>query len=337
MTTDRIVVTPAESGLMGVERIQWLHENRDRLMPIGLAGLDDYFIPLEPGNLTVVQAQTHNGKSWFMNRWMRRMLRHLADKGRNEVIVWVDTEMTANHLAMSSVSRISGVGYSDIISNRGLDMGKLFAAAVAIAEQPVYMIATRLGRDGTEVHLTNISNGLKMLVNGGVDGTPRKVAAIFIDYLQALPVDPITRRSKLEEQRRIQVSRDVDTCRAMGALFDAPVILGVQAKQQPDETAVLWKRLRIPAGLYDGQETANIGQRADRILALSVPARNFPRGTVIEYRGNSWAAEDNMMFVHVAKQRGDNFPAGDTFLYRLDGKTADPNRAMINLWSEWTP
>ncbi len=331
MSDERCIVTPAELGVLGVQAVQRLHDNRERLMPMGLPGMDDYFIPLEPGSLTIVQAQTHNGKSWFMNRWMRRMIKYLKHRERDEVIVWVDTEVTADYLAMNRVTSESGIGYRDIVYRPGLDMKALVRAAASIAGVPLYTIATRLGKDGSEVHLTNIRKGIDMLIKGQVDGTPRKVAAVFIDYLQSLPLDPVVRKEReLDKQRRLQVSRDVDTCRVIASQFDCSVILGVQSKQSPEQTT-LWRSLRLP-GMYDGQETANIAQRADRIISLSVAARNYPAGEVLEYRNRQITVVDNLMFVGILKQRGDNFPSGKVFAYMLDGSAVDPDLAMINVW-----
>ena len=331
VSDERHIVTPAELGVLGVQAVQRLHDNRERLMPMGLPGMENYFVPLEPGSLTIVQAQTHNGKSWFMNRWMRRMIKYLQSRNRDEVIVWVDTEVSADYLAMNRVSAESGIGYREIVYKQGLDMKALLRAAAAVAGVPLYTIATRLGRDGSEIHLTNIRKGLDMLEKGQVDGTPRKIAAVFIDYLQSLPLDPVVRKERdIDKQRRLQVSRDVDTCRVIGSQFDCSVILGVQAKQTPEMTA-MWKALHLPS-MYDGQETANIAQRADRIISLSVAARNFPLGTNLEYRNEQITVVENLMFVGVLKQRGDGFPAGHVFAYMLDNNATDPDLAMANVW-----
>lgn len=313
----RLIVTPAESGTMGVNAVKRLHENRDRLMPVLLPGLDGYFVPPEPGSITMIQAQTHNAKSLFMDLWAQRMVANLRSRGRDDVIVWVDTETSADYLAMNQVSSLAGMSYLDIIESPGLNMKALMQAAFSVADVPIYTIATRLGRDGSEVHLSNINHGLEMLRSGQVDGTSRSIAAIFVDYLQALPLDPVVRKQRdVDSQRRLQVSRDVDTCRVMASRFDCPVVIGVQAKQSPDNTE-MYKALRVPGGLYDGQETANIGQRADRILALSVPARSFADGQVIEYRNTSFTVRDNLLFVYVAKQRGRGFRAGRMCAYEI--------------------
>lgn len=330
--SDRLVITPAELGTIGVKTVQQLHDSRDRLMPILLPGMDGYFMPLEPGSLTIVQAQTSNGKSWFMRRWMERMVKFLKWNNRNEILVWIDTEITADYIAMSNVMRQSGTSYDQIVSpTGGIHMQSLMKAAADIAGIPVYTIATRLGNDGSEVHLSNIRKGLSMLQDGRVDGEKHVIAGVFVDYLQSLPVDPVVQRSPLENQRRLQVARDVDQCRIMGAKFGAPVVLGVQAKQtlEPSEAS---RKLGLP-GMYDGQETANIAQRADRIISLSVAARNFGKGQTLDYHGQSFTVTDGLMFARVLKQRGDDLPSGAVFAYQMH-RASDPMDALVNLWSE---
>lgn len=327
-----LVVTPAEMGVLGKEAIESLHNNRDRMIPLLLPGMDTYFAPLEPGSLTVVQAQTHNGKSWFMRKWSERLVRYLQDKNSDDIIVWVDTEITANYLAMNQMLATAGMRYSDVIYRNTLDMRALLQAAVSVSRQPVYTIATRLGRDGSEVHLTNIRNGLKMLTDGRVDGVKHRIAVVFIDYLQSLPLDPVvSRQLDLSNQRRLQVSRDVDTARVIGSVNNCPVVLGVQSRQILDRTEASGA-LALP-GMYDGQESANIAQRTDRMLSLAVAARNFGKGKTLQYHGHSWTVRDNMMFVRVLKQRGD-FPAGAVFSFDMDSAATDPYLTMINTWSE---
>lgn len=333
MTDKRIILTPAEYATLGAETAKNLNARRDRLAPILLPGLDDYFHPLEPGTLTVVQAQTHNGKSLFMKLWKHRLMHHIMARDPDDVIVWVDTETPANYLALNQVASGAGMTYREIINKRGLDTAALFRSATKVSEQPVFTIASRLGEaNEDEIHLTNIRKGIDMLVRGEIDGRKRRVAAIFIDYLQELPIDPVVAKERdMDKQRRLQVKRDVNVCRQMGARFDCPIILGVQAKQTPAPTEMM-RELAIPGSAYDGEETAGIGQRADRIIALSVPERTFGRGKVLNYHGKNLKVEPGLLLVAVLKQRGfDN--AGAVFAYQITSGS-DLSQSLAHVWSE---
>jgi hypothetical protein len=340
MTDNRIIITPAEAGAMGVGFVQRVHEARDRLLPISLPGeISHYFAPLLPGELVMVVAQTHNGKSLFMRLWAERMMAHLKANGRgDEAIVWVDTEQPAEYVATGQVAARAQLTYSDVMGNGGLDPAKLVVASNAIADTPFYIVATRLGSKGGggEVHLTNIKSALAILRDGKLDGTPRKIAAVFVDYLQSLPIDPTVRRADIDSQRRLQVARDVDTLRAMGARLDCPVIVGVQAKQTLSASP-LEKAFRLPS-IYDGQETANIAQRPDRIISLSVASRHFTDGEIIEYKNNRFQVRPGLMFLSILKQRAivGYLPAGHVFAFEIQD-TTDPMAALAHVWSEWMP
>lgn len=339
----RIIVTPAEQGQMGVNFIQSLHDNRDRMMPLLLPGeISDYFPPVLPGELIVVEAQTHNAKSLFMRLWARRMMAHLKDNGReDEAIVWVDTEQPAEYLATAELSSRSGITYEDVFSPNGLNLPALVQASHRMADTPLYLIATSLGSKGggDEIHLTNVKNALAMLRDGQLESEgPRRIAAVFVDYLQSLPIDPHVRKAGIENQRRLQVSNDIDTLRRMASRLDCPVIVGVQAKQTlvPSPHA---RELGLP-GLYDGQESANIAQRPDRIIALSVAARNFPIGETITYRNaHHFAVTERLLFVGIWKQRAvlGYRPAGHVFAFDIEDDHSDPMRALSYRWSEWRP
>lgn len=340
MNNDRIIISPAESFTLGQQFLQHVRDNRDRMVPLLLPGLDGYFAPMLPGELAVVIAQTHNGKSLFMSQWAQRILSHLKASGRDdEAVIWVDTEMPADYLAAGQISRETGIGYTDVVySPHGLDMGLLMKAATRIASVPLYTVATRLGSKdgGAEVHLTNIRNGIRMLASGGVDGTKRRIAAIFVDYLQSLPIDPTVRKSPADQQRRLQVGRDVDLLRQMGSMFSCPVIVGVQAKQTLGMSEMT-KALALPQ-IYDGMETANIAQRPDRIISLAVAARNFTVGQVLTWQGHDIVVTKDLLLTAVLKQRafGGYLPAGDVFAYRMTGDP-DPMKALVNVWSGWKP
>lgn len=336
-----IVVTPAEQAQLGVKFITDMHDQRDRAMPILLPGEISFYVPpVLPGENVMVVGQTHNGKSLFMDLWARRYVKHLRSKGRqDEIVVWVDTEQPADYLATSQMAALSGISDHDVLGLPGLDLKKLLGATNIMADSGIYLIATRLGEDqaGKEVHLTNIHKGLQMLQRGEIDGTPHKIAAVFIDYLQSLPIDPSVKRAGIENQRRLQVSNDVDTLRRMGARLSCPTIVGVQAKQTLSPSD-LQKAFALPS-IYDGQETANIAQRPDRIISVSVAARNFPLGSTIRYNHDSFLVRESLLFVGVMKQRRilEYRRAGHAFAFDIAEDTSDPMRALAHVWSGWRP
>lgn len=328
-----IIHTPAQVGQIGINYLDQIAHSRDRLAPILMPGLDAYFGPLLPGELCVVQAQTHHGKSLFMRSWANRIASYYASRGRPDVIPWIDTETPIDHLAMNQLASLSGSNMPEVVyGGRTIDLVALTRAATEIAKTPVFPIATRVG-DGREdeIHLSNIQNALRLLMTGKVDGVEHQIGAVFIDYLQALPYDPTVRKQRdIEGQRRLQVSRDVEVSRRTGSMCNAPVILGVQAKQTLD---VRSGDLPIP-GMYDGQETANIAQRADRIISLFMPGKRYPKGTPIEFANERFIVTPGLMFVRVLKQRLLGLPSGATFAYEIQWGAKSEKERFSLLWAE---
>lgn len=340
----KIIHTPAEASAVGARYLQFIDENRDRLVPVLLPGMDGYFGPVLPGEIVMVQAQSHNGKTSFMDAWAHRLVKYLDERGREEIVIWVDTETPMDHIALAQMAERAGETLPHVVYQGGYDPKAMLAAAREISQGKIFSIASTLGQDDIdEITLTNIVNSLKLLTNGGFDGTKHQIAAIFIDYLQALPFDPAVKRHKnLDDQRRIQVSNDVNMCRRMGSMFNAPVIMGVQAKQELkgrlkskaskfDIADGIETVLEIP-GFFDGQETSNIGQRADRVISLSMPKLQFDRGTKWKYRDHVWTVSDSLMVVQVHKQRLKGLASGDVFIYEMDYDAVSGDN-MALLWS----
>jgi replicative DNA helicase len=140
------------------------------------------------------------------------------------------------------------------------------------------------------------------------------IAAIFVDYLQAIEYN-------LHDvsDRRLKVRDDVFALRKMGKEFKCPVIVGVQAKQHL--TGHEHKDMLIP-GVYDGEETASIAQRADRVVSLWMPKMSHGIGRVLNVGGSvaNVRIAPNHMFIKVNKQRG-GLPSGDRWLSEIDYST----------------
>lgn len=320
------VFTPAETSTIGIERIQQMEANKHRVMPMGLPEMADYVAPLMPGEVCAVIAQTSNYKSGFINLWEHSLAQHLNDQGReDEVIIHVDTETSIDTLAIQEISRNSHHSVADLSRGNVRDWKKVFQAAAQIAGIDIYRIGTALGRDGmADLYLSNIYRGIRYMMSGELLGRPLRPAAVFIDYLQALPIDPETKKgAKLESQRRLQVREDVYRIREMGSRLQCPVIVGVQAKQ--GLSGAPGPNMLIP-GTYDGEETSSIAQRFDRVLGLWMPKTTHSAGDTIAHKNASFEVKDETIFIRVNKQRG-GLPAGKVWRFEIDFQTNKFNRS----------
>jgi len=309
------VYSPTESANFALETIEKIRTNSTRGVRLGIPQLDNYFAAMLPGQLCAIIAQTSNYKSGFMHFWERMIAAQLVAEGRlDEAIIHVSVEEPVEeqmyHLLASDIGTDAGrLARGDV-----QDWSKLQAAAVRVGQIPIWRIGDAICRpdDAQELYLSNMARSILELCSGNVTGIPVKPAAIFFDYLQAFPYDPEHRKLG-EEKRRLQVREDLYRLRVAAAKFNCPVIVAVQAKQHLEGAT---GDLRMP-GIYDGEESSSIAQRADRVICLWMPARTHPVGSWINQNGVNFTVQENMLMIKIAKQRG-GLPAGQTFECRID-------------------
>jgi len=306
-----VIYTPAQSAQAALDSVEVMSKNLSRAVHFPVEVINSYFAPLPPASLTSVIAQTSNGKSLFMRRWAKYLAAQLMYEERNEVIIYVSLEDTIEEQLYGELATLSQESAGDI--SRGLvkDWTALKGAAVQVGSVPIYRVGDSVSRQGDDVdlHMRNIYGAVNAIASGEVTGEPVTVAAIFVDYLQAIPYDPQTRT----RERRLAVKSDVFKMRKMGRRLICPVILGVQAKQTLPRGTETWM---VP-GIYDGEESSAIGQRSDRIVQLWMPKMNLSPGEMMERNDFAFPVEENHMIVQVGKQRG-NLPAGQWWLCTVD-------------------
>ena len=313
------VFTPAETSALGVEHIKEVEANKHRAMPLDIGKIGDYLAPLMPGELCAIQAQTSNYKSGFINMWEHSLAHHLKMQGRaDEVIIHVDTESTIEGLAVQEIARGSDHTIADLSRGNVRDWSKVIKAAGQIATVNIYRIGAALGRDDMpDLYLSNIYRAIRYMTDGELIDQKLIPACIFVDYLQALPIDPEVKTANKKDQRRLQVRDDVYRLRRMANYFKCPVVVGVQAKQ--NLSGHTGPNMRIP-GTYDGEETSAIAQRFDRVISMWMPKTTHTVGEALTHRSISFDIDEDMIWIKVCKQRG-GLPAGKAWPCRIDYRT----------------
>lgn len=323
------VYTPPEASTYGVERIQLMEQQRHRAMPIDIPEVGQYLAPLMPGEICAVVAQSSNGKSTFMNIWEHQLASYLKRQGRtNEVIFHIDAETTIEGLAIQEIARYSSHTVADLSRGNVRDWSEVFQAAARIADIDIYRIGGSLGRDAMpDLYLSNIYRAIDFANRGELTGESLQPAAIFVDYLQALPIDPEVKQGspEMKNQRRLQVREDVYRLRRMAAHFQCPVVVGVQAKQEL--SGAPGANMLIP-GLYDGEETSSIAQRFDRIVSLWMPKMTHTIGQSLKHGDIRFDVTEDLMWVKVVKQRG-GLPSGRAWPCAVDFRGYSIGRAMF--------
>lgn len=328
--TPAAIYTPPEAAEYALQAVKNIQDNAQRGARLNLAGLKDYFAPLLPGQLCAVIAQTSNYKSGFMRFWERSLAHQLLDEGRDEAVIHVSVEEVVEEQIYFELAREAGESAGALAHGVYQDWSKLEAAAIRVGRVPIYRIGDSLARpeELPSLYLSNIRRAVAMLVSGEVTAAHVKPAAIFVDYLQALPFDPeaVGVGKNYARERRLQVRADIYGLRRMAALFNCPVVVGVQAKQilQGAPSA----SFQMP-GIYDGEESSSIAQRADRIIQLWMPKMTSTIGTVVEHGTIRFTVTDDLLLIKVGKQRG-GYPSGRIFAYRVDFARNDLTQQILS-------
>jgi hypothetical protein len=311
------VYTPPEASKYAIEAIKQGRASMARGIPLPIGeGMKEYFAPLQAGQVAVILAQTSNYKSGFAHWWERETANYLMDNGReNEAIIHISVEECIEEQVYLELGNEVGIDAGKLARGDVQDWSLLDAAAVKIGSIPIYRIGDSLARadDMPNLYLSNMVRSLQALTSGKVTGDPITPAMIVVDYLQALPIDPEIKQASHEAQRRLQVRQDFYRSRQMAAFFRAPVVMLAQAKQHLDGAKNDW----MMPGIYDGEESSAIAQRADRMLGLWMPARTSTVGSTVSNGERSFVVRENLLMVKVLKQRG-GLPAGRTWPCSLD-------------------
>jgi len=310
------VFTPnevAEAGYKEAERIQNATSTGVNAPTVPGNGFGEYFARMMPWEITAVVGQTHNGKTLFTDWWEHAVCEQLNQEDRkDEVVVHVSLEESLEAMSFQQYSRHSGVPVSDIASGN-VDLALLRATWNKIKDINIFRVADSVHTpyEAPPLTLSNIYRTLRELKVGNVTGNPVTIASIFVDYLQALPLDEEVKNSGERNKRRLQVRQDVFRLREMTVHLGAPIIVNVQAKQDLSNARAPYF---IP-DISDGSETSAIGERFDRVLGIWMPkVKHYHVGDVVDKLG-SVAEED--FYIRVNKQRG-GFPSGKIFKCKWD-------------------
>jgi hypothetical protein len=309
------IYTPQEVADYGLAAVRQAKAYEKVGIGLDIAEIRDYFAPLMPGQTCFVIAQTHHYKSGFLHFWEHQGGKQLNEQERfDEMIVHVSVEECVEEQAFLEFARYSKEDPGRLARGNVQDWSKLERAAVEVGKIPIYRIGDSLARadDLPHLYLSNMLRSIEILI----EREKRKPAAIFVDYLQALPIDPEVGKTEIQGQRRLQVRQDVYRLRAASVKFRCPVIVAAQARQILQGAT---KPIMLP-GMYDGEETSSIAQRADRIISLWMPKVTNRVGERISVGNIDFEVEENQLWLKVVKQRG-GLPSGKAWPCRVDFRT----------------
>jgi len=316
------IYSPNEAGKLGYEEAKRAAEHSQFGIELDIPGttpsVKDYFAPLLPWEICAVQAQTSNGKTYFTNWWERKISDQLKSQKRDEVIIHASLEESVEAMSFNEYGRILRQKPADFARGKFTDWAKMAWAQKEINGIPVWRIgeSASMPEDAPDFTLSNIYRSIIELVEGRITGEKFKTAVVIVDYLQALPIDPETKKNtKGDDQRRLQVASDVFRLRKMTTHLQCPIIVPLQAKQELKGNNHPYM---IP-GTYDGMETSAIATRFDRILSLWMPKTTNLVGSTISNKDGTvnFQCKEDQAFMKVNKQRG-GLPAGMVWELKID-------------------
>lgn len=311
------VYTPLEVANAGYNEAERAAKLGNKAIPFPtISGVDchEYIAPFMPWEIIQVLGQTHNGKSTTFDWLETEIAAFLKEKRPDECLVHVSLEENLEAMAFYQYSKILKISPSEIAGGQVPHERMIFAHS-KISGIDIFRIADSSQEEDTGIDtdipltLSNIYKHIKALQNGDVTGQPRKVAAVFIDYLQALPFDDENKR-RGEDKRRLQVRDDVYRMRKMTTHIGCPIFCAVQAKQQLTGNN---PPFMLP-GLFDGKEASEIGERFDRTLSIWMPKTSYTIGSSQKEIGT---ITEEMFWLKAVKQRG-GFPSGKAWELKWD-------------------
>lgn len=269
---------------------EYIKANAHLALQFPVPELRHYFHPTFPGRVTLVQAQSHNFKTEWMNFWAKTCAIELSakadeDEKKRGVVIKISTEDAVEGLVEAEIAGMGGGKLDDISMGVIKNPNEFLRAEVVVGGLPIVHIGESLGMDDSNAALLYLSNIVKLIdyVRKDHFATETPIAAIFLDYLQTLPIDPENRiNNNMVETRRNQVMHDMDAVRRAAKYFNCPVVVNAQSKQD-EQLSTFGKSIKLP-GYWDVQESSYPSQRADFLYSLWMPKMHYPVG---EWVGNS--------------------------------------------------
>ena len=206
------------------------------------------------------------------------------------------------------------------------DLKRLEQTAISVSGIPIYRIGLSFARPAImyeQLYLSNLIRAVDIIAE------KRDIRGIFVDYLQALPIDPEVYKADISQQRRLQVRQDIYRLKQAAAYYKTPVWVAVQAKQN---ISAINSQIKLP-GVYDGEESSSIAQRADRIISIWLPKMHYLPGSQIRLGAGTLTVDENILLFKVTKQRG-SFPSGRVWICRVDyehGTVSVDNNALSSI------
>lgn len=283
------------------EERQNMEENKHLALQFPIPELRYYFHPTFPGRWTLVHAQSHNFKTEWTNFWAKTTAVELAEEmkksDRRGVIIKISTEDAIEALVESEIASFGGGLLEDIAQGIIKNPERFVRAENIVGGLPIVHVGESLGMDESNSAMLTLTNIAKLIHYVKYEHFKQEtpIAAIFCDYLQALPFDTAVAGAKnMTDSRTLQINRDVETFRRIIKQNSCPGVMVAQSN--PDEQlSTIGDSIKLP-GYWDTHWSKYPPQRADFMYSLWMPKMHYPIGdTVPDRRRGKNEIESNQM------------------------------------------
>lgn len=282
------VFTSQQVSKLTVQEIERRRANKNDGIFIKIPLLEEDLLPLRPGELTAVLGRPSNYKSGVMAIIARDATEQIKDN-EDDVILYVTWEQSIEEHGLIELANASRIDASKMARGDLTDAewAAMMKAAVRRGTTPLWLIghSSQAGKRRPRLSMTDLASALAYIV----DEAEKRPRLIVLDYLQRIrPDSGNTQREKMMEI--------VDRAKDLALSFSVPVVLGTQAGRQVDERA--WK---LPQ-MADSQETSNLEQSADKMLAVWMPKTSELLGDTVGKNPAMEVTED-LLYLSILKQK----------------------------------
>ena len=274
--------------------IKQRYEQKDLGLESGIKDVDEYLVPLRPGELVGILAFTSNFKSGLMSYILRHHAKRLlkayeTDPDHKFIVVTATWEQSIEEQGIVDVAQMTHNDTSRIMSGdiTEREFQQLLQGAKDRGALPWWLI-------GHSIHSKTRRPRLTMTQ---VDAALAKIEAmgfkpilLSLDYLQRIQREKVDMREGYMDI--------VDKSKDLTLSSQCPVLLGCQAKRE-----VVHRKWKLPT-VDDGQETSNFEQSCDKMIGMWMPKNNKPIGSKVEYGDvDEWEVTQNLLLLSILKQK----------------------------------
>ena len=267
-----ILFTPEEIGNQTAAYLQQRRDNASLGMRLGLSSLDEpdekerLILPMMPGEVMGVIARPGHGKTSWMVRWARYRSQFLRERGETtRAVVYITLEQSIEELNAFNLAADRRISITKMAMGKITPEEWLICLKEGINRRfmPLWNIGYSSMTDKKQIRVDADAMRGALDVVRTTHGLT--IDSVFIDYLQRMPYDRA-------ESKTVGVSDNLDAVKTIALTQRCPVVIGVQARREVDESPE-----KMPS-LDDGQWTSNIEQTCDKVITLMRPCNYYKEG-----------------------------------------------------------